>query len=69
MRKNTEKELKAALQAAEAELAAATKLSAVNAAARKLMRAKEALKRFQSESAKPAIHRAASRAAREAAAP
>jgi hypothetical protein len=63
------KELKAALQAAEAELAAATKLSAVNAAARKLMRAKEALKRLQSESAKPAIHRAASRAARAAAAP
>jgi hypothetical protein len=50
MRKNTEKELKAAVQAAEAELTGATKLSAVNAAARKLMRAKEALKRFQSES-------------------
>jgi len=66
MRKNTEKVLKAALQAAEAELAAATKLSAVNAAARKLMRAKEELKRFQGESAKPASRRAVTRGARAA---
>jgi hypothetical protein len=65
MRKNTEKELKAALQAAEAELAAATKLSAVNAAARKLMRAKDALRRFKGEIGRPEP----SRAAREAAAP
>lgn len=60
MRKNTEKELKTALQAADAELAAVTKLSAVNAAARKLMRADEALKRFQGASA------AVTRGAREA---
>jgi hypothetical protein len=66
MRRNTEKELQAALRAAEAELAAATKLSAVNAAARKLMRAKEALKRLQGEPAKPATRRAGSCAAPEA---
>jgi hypothetical protein len=42
-------DLRAALREAEAELAAARKRSEVNAAARKVMRAKEALKAAERE--------------------
>jgi len=47
----TLKQLRAMLREAERELDAATGRSALNAAARKLMRAKEALRRLQAETA------------------
>jgi methionine aminopeptidase len=54
--------LKQALKEAERELDAATRLSDVNAAAKKLMRAKEALKALESERPKPRTIRASASA-------
>jgi len=54
-----------AVRKAEAELDVATKRSAVNTAAKRLMMARSALKRFQEEPAgatRPAASRAAARA-------
>jgi hypothetical protein len=51
MRRKSLKELQAALRAAEAELESATKRSEVDAAAKKVMRAKEALKTAEEDHA------------------